>query len=349
MKKSKNWLILIHQIPPRLDSFRVKVWRALQKAGAMQLKNSVYVLPTSEKNKTRFASFVNDICKSGGDAFLCSSEFILGIEDDEIISLFKKDRAAKYELIADELRTLQKVFSCKKKPSENDLMTIEHSIGKLERQIKELTEIDFFHTEEQDSTAKLLHTLSTKVSKLRGGVQFEHVKSRDIKDYQGLTWVTRSDIHVDRLASAWLIGKYIDKKVKFKFVEENNYNPNKNEVRFDMFNGEFTHVGDKCTFEVLGESFSILLKGIKVISEIIHDLDLKDTKYNRPETSGIGIVLKGIIANEKKDLGRIKKANVLFDELFGTLQPPFVEAESVESKLGFCKASRTKSYLLCPK
>lgn len=319
MKKSRKWFILIHQIPPKLDSFRVKVWRTLQKAGAMQLKNSVYVLPASEKNKVRFTEFVKDICAAGGDAFLCSSEFVLGIEDAEIIALFNKDRAAKYEIISDELRSLQKLFSGKKIPTENDLMAIEHSIGKLDRQMKELTEIDFFHTEEQESTAKLLHTISTKVSQLRGRNQIEHVASNDIKDYQGLTWVTRSNIHVDRLASAWLIGKYIDKKAKFKFIEENNYNPNKNEVRFDMFKGEFTHVGDKCTFEVLAESFSIELKGIKILSEIIHDLDLKDTKYNRPETSGIGIVLKGIITNEKKDLERIKKANVLFDELFGTL------------------------------
>lgn len=324
MKKKNlviDWLLLIHQIPPKPDSFRVKIWRALQKTGALQLKNAIYVLPVSDINQEKFRAIIKEIIKGKGDAFLCQSQFIQGIDNNEIIEQFNNDRSEKYKSLADELRSIQKSYFDKKtKLTEDELMAIEHSFGKLGRLLRELKEIDLFDCVEQEPTQKLFNNISLKLEDLRAGNTKQNVLKKDSRLYQGKTWVTRHNVHTDRLASAWLIAGFIDKNPTFKFVKESNYKNKKDEICFDMFDAEFTHVGDKCTFEVLVESFSLTKTPISIIAEIIHDLDLKDTKFNRLETPGIGMVLESIIASENDDFKRIEKTKVLFDNLFKTFK-----------------------------
>jgi hypothetical protein len=312
--KKDSWLLLMHQIPPKPDSLRVRVWRTLQKIGALQLKSSVYVLPEGKENQKRFQAVMKDITEGRGDAFLCVSEFIQGIDREKIIEEFSKDRDGRYKLLAEELRGLQKTLSTKRL-AEDDLMAVEHSIGKLERQIYDLKEIDFFNCDEQKPTFKLLSSVLSRIEGLRNE-RSPTVSLKNLRDFQQTTWVTRQDIHVDRVASAWLIARFIDKKPTFRFVKENKYQRKKDECRFDMFEAEFTHVGDKCTFEVLNESFGLNDKAVTTIAEIIHDLDLKDSKFNRPETSGIGMVIRGLVKNESSDAERMKKGFALFDDLY---------------------------------
>ncbi|MBL7669696.1 MAG: chromate resistance protein [Bdellovibrionaceae bacterium] len=319
MSPKETWLLLMHQLPPKPDSFRVKIWRALQRIGALQLKNSVYVLPAQKNNEAKFISVLDEINAGGGDAFLCYSEFLQGIDQSEIRSMFQADRSKKYEAVAKELRLLQKILATKARPSENELMAVAHSLGKLERQAREIAESDFFASPLKGPTFKLLEGIQAKVSKIHGGASHDKVERVSSKDFQGKIWATRSQLGVDRMASAWLISRFIDKKAKFKFVRENEYRPKKNEVRFDMFEAEFGHVGDKCTFEVLKEAFSLQPKPLSAIAEIIHDLDLEDTKFNRAETSGIGLILSGISEERIDDRQRIEKANALFDNLFNSL------------------------------
>src|SRR5207342_2478419 len=100
----------------------------------------------------------------------------------------------------------------------------------------------------------------------------------DVENLKGRVWVTRQGVHIDRIACAWLIRRFIDEQARFKFVLPRNYVPEQNELRFDMFDAEFTHEGDNCSFEVLVERFSIREPGIRALAEIIHDIDLKDSK-----------------------------------------------------------------------
>jgi hypothetical protein len=127
-------------------------------------------------------------------------------------------------------------------------------------------------------------------------------------------------MHIDRVACAWLITHFIDRTAKLKFVKDDNYKPARAEVRFDMFGGEFTHIGDRCSFEVLMESFSLKQKGLRYIAEIIHDLDLQDTKFNRPETVGIGLAIDSIVDTEVSDAGRLEKVTPLLNSLFERFQ-----------------------------
>lgn len=312
--KNGAWLLLIHQLPPKPESLRVKVWRALQKVGALHLKNSVYVLPSGPENQDRFTTIIEEIIEGKGEAFLCTSDFLQGIDREEIVENFNRDRESCYEILAEGLRELQKILS-KKNIAEDDLMTVEHSIGKLNRQLTELKEIDFFMCKNQKPTLNLLQSVSTAVDHLKNK-NSPRIQTGSKADFQEKTWVTRQDVHIDRIASAWLIQRFIDKKASFKFVKADNYKARKNECRFDMFDAEFTHVGDRCTFEVIVEVFGIKDLAVKTIAEVIHDLDLKDNKFNRPETSGIGLVINGMIKGEASDSGRIEKGFLLFDDIY---------------------------------
>lgn len=138
-------------------------------------------------------------------------------------------------------------------------------------------------------------------------------------DFNGRTWITRSGVFIDRIASAWLIRRFIDRSAKFKFVPAKGYQPEQGELRFDMYRGEYTHEGDRCTFEVLLEKFSLDDSALRVIGEIVHDIDLKDSKFDRPETHGVQSVIAGIAGAHPDDMDRITHGSAIFDALYSQL------------------------------
>jgi hypothetical protein len=133
---------------------------------------------------------------------------------------------------------------------------------------------------------------------------------------RGRTWVTREGIFVDRIASAWLIRRFIDPDARFKFVPSRGYKPNAGELRFDMVGGEFTHVGDACTFQTLLQRFRVTDRALAAIGEVVHDIDCKDEKYNRPETAGIFGLLRGIAEASAGDDARLERGSVVFEDLY---------------------------------
>jgi len=128
-------------------------------------------------------------------------------------------------------------------------------------------------------------------------------------------WVTRKGIHVDRMASAWLIGRFIDPEAKFKFVPARGYQPENREIRFDMFEADFTHEGDRCTFEVLVQRRKLNDPALRPIAEIVHDIDLKDGKFGRPETPRIERLITGICTVHKEDEARLVRASAILEDL----------------------------------
>ncbi len=139
------------------------------------------------------------------------------------------------------------------------------------------------------------------------------------REHRGRLWVTRPGVHVDRIASAWLIRRWIDPEARFRFAPESGYVPEAGELRFDMFEGEFTHRGDRCTFEVLAGDFAPHDRALARLGEIIHDVDLKDGKYGVPETAGLARVIEGICARHASDLARLERGAALLDDLYAAL------------------------------
>ena len=132
----------------------------------------------------------------------------------------------------------------------------------------------------------------------------------------GRTWVTRTGVHIDRIASAWLIRRFIDPQARFKFVAPRGYRQRSGELRFDMFEAEYTHVGEDCTFQTLVRRFALRDRALSAIGEIVHDIDCKDDRYHRPETAGVSSLIRGIAQAHDTDRARIERGTAVLDDLY---------------------------------
>ena len=177
-----------------------------------------------------------------------------------------------------------------------------------------MTEIDFFDAPGRGAVEGILAAVE---SSLEPPAHEASSSGRvDVKKVSGRRWVTRAGVHVDRIASAWLIKRFIDSKAKFRFVKRQDDSPRKGELRFDMFEAEFTHEGEQCTFEVLVRRFGLEDPALRQIGEIVHDVDLKDSRYSRPEAPGLDRLLAGIAMRHKEDEARLRDGGEVFESLY---------------------------------
>jgi hypothetical protein len=139
-------------------------------------------------------------------------------------------------------------------------------------------------------------------------------------DLQRKVWVTRPDVKVDRIASAWFIRRFVDPKARFRFADPGAPRA-AGELRFDMIGGDFTHEEDRCTLETLLRRVGAPDRGVKAIAEIVHDIDLKDSKFGRAEVSGVRKLVEGLIARYADDADRLEHGCALFDDLHEALRP----------------------------
>jgi hypothetical protein len=315
MTDSNNglWLLLIHQIPPKPNYLRVKIWRRLQRLGAVAIKNSVYALPKNDQSQEDFRWVLREIIEGGGDGTLCEARLIDGVTDDDVEALFQAARAADYAQIAEAARLIAKTLPLKVKPAEAGRLKLEHEIGKLGRRLDEVVAIDFFGASGREAASGLLSEIE---SRTRGNKANPSQTRIDRGKLRGKIWITRKGIHIDRMASAWLVRRFVDEQAKFKFVPAKGYKPLRDEIRFDMFEAEFTHEGDRCTFEVLIERVGIKDAALVSIAEIIHDIDLKDAKFKRQEALGIEHLIAGIAMSHKDDEARLARGFAVFDDLY---------------------------------
>jgi hypothetical protein len=135
----------------------------------------------------------------------------------------------------------------------------------------------------------------------------------------GRTWATRRGVQIDRIASAWLIRRFLDPKARFRFVDPGEERL-PGELRFDMPGGDFTHEGDRCTFEMLLARVARPDRALREIAQIVHAIDLKDDKFDRPEASGVERVVLGIVLECLEDADRLKRGFALFDELYAAFR-----------------------------
>lgn len=311
-----RWLLLIHQIPPKPNYFRVKIWRRLQRLGAVAIKNSVYVLPKNEQTQEDFQWVLREVVAGGGEATLCEARFVEGLSDDQLEGLFQAARGADYDEIAEEARRVAEALPSDARPEDDRRTQVEIDIGRLKRRLAELIAIDFFGAPGREAAQGLVSGIEARMHEKRSGKQASGKAAVRREDMQGKTWVTRKGIHVDRMASAWLIRRFIDPQARFKFVPAKGYKPLPGEQRFDMFEAEFTHEGDSCTFEVLAERLALHDVGLRPIAEIVHDIDLKDSKFGRPETPGVDRLIAGIAMAHKDDEARLARGSAVFDDLY---------------------------------
>ena len=316
--RSINWLILVHHFPKRPGSLRMKIWRRLQRIGAITIKNSLYVLPSNDQTREDFEWLLQEIITGGAEGAILEAQFIQGMDDQQIKQLFNEARDEDYQTLTDEIKKLQSTFTKGIPIGHAELGDIKNQITRFKKTLMEIDEIDFFGAGGWGEVNELVLEFNQALTAQMDEEPSEEgtLMKEEPEDLRGKIWVTRANIHVDRLASAWLVHKWIDPKATFKFTPNKDYTPEQGEVRFDMFEAEYTHEGDKCTFEVLLNRAGLNDPNLKRIGEIIHDIDLKDNKYDHDETAGIALMLSGLYASTPDDYERLNKGGEMFDNLY---------------------------------
>jgi hypothetical protein len=308
-----KWLLLIHQIPPKPSYFRVKIWRRLQQVGSVPIKQSVYVLPKNEQTLEDFSWILREIKDGGGEASLCEAAFIDGITDEQIIAMFREARKTDYEEIIKDSRSILVEMPAGPDAQIEDVSHADGQLVRLQKKMAELVAIDYFACPDRGVAEVLLSNLAEQ---LKGAKTGKSMQGKPLQELTGKTWVTRQNVYVDRIACAWLIRHFVDPAAQFKFVSSKKYKPQPNELRFDMFDAEYTHDGDLCSFEVMIRRFGLDQKLYASISEIVHDIDLKDEKFGRPETAGIKTLFSAIVTVHPADEERIEIGGKILDDLF---------------------------------
>ncbi len=310
-----RWLLLIHQIPPRPAYLRVKIGRHLQRIGSVGIKNSVYALPRNDETQEDFQWVLREVVKGGGDAYILEARFVEGLSDEQVVALFQSARELDYREAAEEARKVAASLPKRGPPPENRRNEVANQLARLRQRVSELEGIDFFGAPGREIVEGLVSGLEARLKPSADSPEAAAAPLRR-DEHRGRTWVTRAGIKVDRMASAWLIKKHIDPQARFKFVPAKGYQPQKGELRFDMFEAEFTHDGELCTFEVLVDRFGLAEPALRAIAEIVHDIDVKDAKYGREDAAGVGQVVAAIAAAHAEDGARLERGMALFDDLY---------------------------------
>ena len=311
----QRWLLLIHQLPTKPAYFRVKIWRRLQGLGAVALKSTVYALPANVETQEDFEWLLKEIVEGGGEAMVCEARLIDGLSDAQVRALFDAARDADYEAIAGEVRSLAKGLD--RDGSVEKQTEVRAQLDRLRKRLAEIVTIDFFAANGRVSVEGLIEGQERRVAEEKTmKAEDKPATVETIADLKGRTWVTRQGVHVDRIACSWLIRRFIDADAVIRFVPGKGYVPKAGELRFDMFEGEFPHQGDRCSFEVLLARSRLFDPGLQVIAEIVHDIDLKDGKFERPEATGIAHLIAGIAMANKDDAQRIAQGAPIFDNLY---------------------------------
>ena len=318
--------MLIHQLPPKPTNLRVRIWRKLQKLGAVAIKNSIYVLPATEKTYEDFQWLKQEIESAGGDASVFKAASVEGATDEEIIAAFRKARDEEFDAIAAEFDGLTGAIREQargKHLSAGRLSAHESQIDKLHGELERIASNDFFAATGRAHAFAAYERCQKQLRAVQGPkTKTTSSQSKagklDVAKYQGQRWVTRRNLHIDRLASAWLIKQFIDKRPRFYFVSDGETIDGA--IPFDMFDAEFTHHGEDCTFETMLKRFGLSdNKGLREIAEIVHDIDLKDDKFNRLEAVGLNAIIEGLSKILRDDRRLLQQTSVVFDGLHALL------------------------------
>jgi hypothetical protein len=276
--KSPSWLLLVFTLPAAKASERVGVWRKLQRYGVLALPASGYVLPNSPMNQERFEWLAASIRSSKGQAAVAQVCSFDELRDDQLEQMFNEARTREYQVLEKELKKPAKLSGRGRSQA---------VVLRLKKRLQQIVEIDFFGSPVRARIEETLRQLESG-----DHAEQEKTEKKNPKDYIGRTWITRPHPGIDRVASAWLILRYIDPRARFIFDKEPPKHPKA--IPFDMFSaGGFGHIGNNCTFETLTKSFGIGDSGVKLVAQAIHDADFADEHFGRTEALGIDRILDG--------------------------------------------------------
>jgi len=309
-----RWLVLTATLPTHPSALRVRVWRALKTTGAGTLREGVYVLPSTAPTAQALWDIERTIAEAGADAHLLVLEARDEAQEKAFRALF--DRS---ELYGELLQSIKEVRSAIRKSSEAEL---HKALRGLEQQLQSIQASDFFPGKDSERTAAALATLRREIelhlSPDEPGPSAAAIERRSFGEFQGRTWATRKRPWVDRLATAWLVQRFVDKSPSFIWLSDPKKCP-KSALGYDFDGATFTHVGDKVTFEVVAASFGLDEDpGIRRLGELVHYIDIGGIPVD--EAPGFEMLVRGLQAQHAKDDALLAASLPLFDTLHAGLK-----------------------------
>jgi hypothetical protein len=308
-ERRSRWLLLVHVLPASPSNLRVRTWRRLQQLGAIAVKQSVYVLPDSAAAREDFEWLRTEIVSAGGEAMVFAAGTMDDAADQALVDQFRRARDADYAALA---REVEQALAATARPRARAGAPRgrRSALDDLRQRLSTLERLDFFGHDGREKVEALLARLEAQVSTPAG----DQPVIEDARRYRGRVWVTRPRPGVDRMASAWLIKRFIDPDARFAFAAGRGIAAEA--IAFDMFDGEFRHHGDRCTFEVLRERFAIRDPAVARLAGLVHDLDIKDGKFGAADAPAIDGVIRGLQLSHPSDDALLAHGMQLFEALY---------------------------------
>jgi hypothetical protein len=303
-----NWLLLLYALPAGHSSRRVGLWRTLKKVGAVSLKTSASVLPDTPTHYERFQWLAKQIRDERGEAVVIRTAEIEGMSPRQIHAMFNGARAADYTELMGELTALLRANARKGR-------ALVPALERLRSRMAEIQRIDFFACPRAQDALMLLN----KAERLGSPRPHSRPVARvNLAAFRNKTWLTRPRPEIDRVASAWLIKRFIDPRARFVFASKPEAHPAA--IPYDMIDVEFTHHGDDCTFETLLKRFALPDRTLRRLGEMVHEADLNDGKFNAIEAIGLDRMLKGLGRLGRSDDEILQHGLISFDALYAQLK-----------------------------
>ena len=304
------YLALLTSLPTGNSTLRMRIWRALKETGCGVLRDGVYLLPKDAPGAAAFSEMETAIKAAGGFAVTVDLLFRSAAESDQARKLF--DRGQEYGALAARIAAARASLPRLARNKADKLA------ARLKRELDEIAAIDFYdgpaQLQAREALASLERDRKQVFSPGEPRAARGKVRRLDPMAYNGRLWATRTNLWVDRMASAWLIKRFIDPKARFAWLEQVRRRP-KGSLGFDFDGAEFTHVGGHVTFEVLVNSFGLDDDpALAAIGSAVHYLDVGGIPV--ADSGGLERVLRGIQANSKNDNQRLAEASRVFDHLY---------------------------------
>ena len=316
----RRWLLFIHQLPSQPSKLRVTTWRRLQQIGAIPLKQAVYALPDTPDAREDFEWLKTEVKAAGGDATVFAADNVDAWSDDALVEEFRRARQETYEEVARDVAQALKRAGSVRRPKGTRAPALRRLLDIFRERLVAAEKIDFFGSAGRDRVLTLLRQLEDRMSgRRRPSGAAESDASGNTTSFQGRVWITRPRPGVDRMASAWLIRRFVDPQARFAFAADRASVPDGG-VPFDMFGVEFTHQGEGCTFETLCAVFRLEEPALSRIAAIVHDLDLKDGKFGAPECITVGAMIDGLQLAYQDDTALLEQGMTLFDSLYRSFE-----------------------------
>ncbi len=291
-------VLLIVSLPPNPSSLRVRVWRRLRAIGAVALKRTVYLLPDTPDHYELFQWLAQEIQRAGGEATLLRVEQIENMSSSEVVQLFHEARNADYRRLGGRYRKLLQSLD-RKSAATNPRILAE--LTQLQRDYEKLRELDFFQAPAGAEVERLREAIDMRTRPSEEPKRGEKAGAPELRDLRGRQWVTRRRPHVDRLASAWLIKRFIDPEASFVFADPKDFPAIA--IPFD-------------TPETLVKRAGLRDRRLTRLAEIVHEADLRDGKFPRDEARGIDLVIRGLLAAHSDDHDVLTHGLALFEGLY---------------------------------